>query len=182
MLETELISQILDGYKSAERLLYDRYKSKWYMLALRYSRTKDEANDIMQEGLIEVFKDLHQYDARKSKFTTWSSRIMVHAALRYLKKTQWQNTFSDIANKDYDQSVKEDVYSKLAAEELTYMIQQLPTGYKIVFNMYVIEGYSHQEIADHLGIAVGTSKSQLSKAKKMLRNQLENQIKSNSNG
>jgi len=176
----QIIKLILEGDKSAERMLYDLFKTRWYMIAVRYSNTKDEANDLMQEGLIQIYKDLHQYNGKRSKFGTWSSRIMVHAALKYLKLHQWQNTFLEIENKD--SLYEEIVYSNIAAKELTQMIQKLPLGYKIVFNMYVIEGYSHKEIAEELNIAVGTSKSQLSKAKRMLRFELEKQLKSYSNG
>lgn len=177
-----IIEQVLQGDQLAELQLYDLYKTKWYMLALRYGNNNNEANDIMQEGLIQIFKDLHQYDTKKSKFTTWSSRIMVHAALKYLKTNQWQNAFLEIDKKDNFYTDNEDVYSGLAAKELVGMIKKLPLGYKVVFNMYVIEGYSHKEIAAQLGIAVGTSKSQLSKAKRMLRYELEKQLNTYSNG
>ena len=178
----QIIKNILDGDRLAERQLYDIFKTRWYMLSLRYSRTRDEANDIMQEGMIQVFKDLHQFDASRSKFTTWSSRLIVHEALRYLKKNSWHNSLMDIDRTDVSDQYEENIYDRLAAKELTHMVQKLPIGYRIVFNMYVIEGYKHREIAEELGITTGTSKSQLSKAKRMLRYQLENQIKSYSNG
>ncbi len=152
------------------------------MLSLRYSNSRDEANDIMQEGLIQIYKDLHQFDSAKSKFTTWSSRVIVHAALKYLKKTNWENSFADIEHAYIKIDEEQDVYTRLASKELTEMVQNLPLGYRIIFNMFVMEGYSHVEIAKKLGIAVGTSKSQLSKAKRMLRVQLERQINSYSNG
>jgi len=178
----QIISKILNGDRSAERILYDIYKTRWYMLSMRYGNNKDEANDIMQEGLIQIFKDLHQFDEKISKFSTWSSRILVHAALKYIKTNQWQNAFLDIDNKDDFYNNEEIIYSNLAAKELTEMVKKLPFGYKLVFNMYVIEGYTHKEIAKELGIAIGTSKSQLSKAKRMLRFELEKQLKSYSNG
>ena len=179
---SHIIKRILEGEKPFERQLYELFKTRWYMIALRYSSNNNEANDIMQEGLIQIYKDLHQFEIKKAKFTTWSSRIMVHAALKYLKSNQWQNAFLDIDKKEDYYSEIDDIYSNIAAQELTEMIKKLPFGYKIVFNMFVIEGYSHKEISEELNIAIGTSKSQLSKAKRMLRFELEKQLKSYSNG
>ena len=177
-----LIDKCLVGDQKAERALYDQYKTRWYMLSLRYSNSRDEANDILQEGLIQVYKDLHQFNSDKASFSTWSSKVVVHAALKYLKKSRWQNEFTDIENVQKRDNSDLDVYNKFATEELMRIIQNLPLGYRVVFNMNVIEGYSHIEIAKELGISVGTSKSQLSKAKQKLRTQLENHLKLNSNG
>lgn len=177
-----IIERILQGDRSSERELYDLFRKRWYMLAMRYSRNRDEANDVMQEGLIEIFRDLHLFDNSKAKFTTWSSKVMVHAILRYLKNNQWNNHFLDVDKTDISDETEENIFDRLSAKELIQMVQQLPLGYRLVFNMYVIEGYKHKEIAHELGITVGTSKSQLSKAKRMLKNRLETQIKSYSNG
>jgi len=143
------------------------------MQCLRYGKNKYEADDMLQEGLIQVYKDLHQFDAMRASFATWSSRLMSHAALRYLKKNSWHLQFTDIDEAMEAPEKTSTVYDTLAAKELTVLIQKLPTGYRIVFNMYVIEGYNHREIGEALGISAGTSKSQLSKAKKMLREQVE---------
>jgi len=140
---------------------------------MRYAKNRFEADDILQEGLIEVFRDLYQFDSDRASFETWSSRVITYAALRYLKRNSWHKTFEDV-DEIYDAaSEEESVYEKLAAKELVLLIQQLPLGYRLVFNMYVIEGYKHHEIAERLDIKIGTSKSQLSKAKKMLREKIE---------
>jgi len=171
-----LIKQSINGREEAQRELYLMYRVKWYMLCLRYGKNNYEADDILQEGLIQVFKDLHQFDESRSSFDTWSSRLMSHAALRYLKKNSWHQTFKDIDDVQDSPDITETVYDQLAAKELTILIQQLPMGYRIVFNMFVLEGYTHKEIAQELDIMEGTSKSQLSKAKRMLRNQIEFQL------
>jgi len=119
---------------------------------------------------------LHQYDERKSQFSTWSSRVIVNAALRYLKKNSWNATFSELDRDQETNSNEVPVYDQLAEQELISLLQTLPTGYRIVFNMYAIEGYGHKEIAEALGITIGTSKSQLSKARKMLRAKLETHL------
>jgi len=146
------------------------------MLCLRYGKNNYEADDIFQEGLIRVYKDLHQFDETRSAFETWSSRLMSHAALRYLKKNSWHQTISNIDDASECSEENETIYDQLAAKELTTLIQQLPIGYRIVFNMYVLEGYGHKDIAKELGITEGTSKSQLFKAKKMLRQKIEFQL------
>ena len=171
--DNDLIKNILHGKKSAERTLYERHRQRWFRLALRYGKNRVEAQDVFQEGLINIFKDLHQFDSERGEFPHWSNRVLVNAALRFLKKNQWQNTFADLKVAENEQEISESILDKMAAKELVQIIQQLPLGYRIVFNMYVIEGFSHKEIAAHLEITIGTSKSQLSKAKKALRNILE---------
>lgn len=167
------IEQSIKGEEAAQRALYLHYRAKWYMLCLRYGKNKQEADDILQEGLIRIYRDMHQFDQQRSSFETWTSRVLSHAALRYLKKNSWHNMLTNIEDVQELPDTNEAVYDELAAKELTLLIQQLPTGYRLVFNLYVLEGYTHREIAEQLGISEGTSKSQLSKAKKMLRAKLE---------
>ncbi|MFK7807417.1 MAG: RNA polymerase sigma factor [Saprospiraceae bacterium] len=171
-----IITESIEGIEESQRELYLRYRSKWYMLCLRYGKNKYEADDIFQEGLIRVYKDLHQFDETRSGFETWSSRLMSHAALRYLKKNNWHQAITNIEEVQEAPDEQETVYDHLAAKELTSIIQELPIGYRLVFNMYVLEGYSHKEIATELNISEGTSKSQLFKAKKMLRGKIEFQL------
>ena len=171
--DKHLISKILLGEKWAEQVLYEQHQRRWFRLCLRYGKNRMEAMDMLQEGLISVFRDLHQFDSERGTFVHWSNRVMVNAALRFLKKNQWQQTFVDLEEVENEAEVSEDALDKIAAKELIQLIHQLPLGYRIVFNMFVIEGFSHQEIATHLGITTSTSKSQLSKAKKALRRKLE---------
>ncbi|MFT4666418.1 MAG: RNA polymerase sigma factor (sigma-70 family) [Polaribacter sp.] len=168
-----VIDKILNGEEAAMNELYQSHERHWFRICLRYGRNRSEAQDIMQEGLIMIFRDLRQFDPSRGEFRSWSNRIMVNVALRYLKKFQWQLSFEDLDSVQSEQDYSETSIEKLSAKELTQVIQQLPTGYRIVFNMYAIEGYSHKEIAALLNIAEGTSKSQLSKAKKMLRQKIE---------
>jgi len=168
------------GDEQAQRSLYDLYRTKWYMMAMRYGKNKTQAEDIFQEGLIQIFKDLHQFDESKAAFGTWSTQVLVHAAIRYLKKYNWIDTLTEMEEALFIESNEENIYDKLAAKELTDMVQNLPLGYRLVFNMYALEGYKHREIAEKLGITEGTSKSQFSKAKRELQKQLELQL-TNSN-
>lgn len=168
-----LIAKSLQQDEAAQRQLYLKYRVNWYILCQRYGKTKFEADDILQEGLIAVFRSLDQYDSTRGQFSTWSCRVIVNAALRYLKKNSWNATFSELDDAQNIHSNEENVFDQLAQKELVAILQLLPTGYRVVFNLYAIEGYTHQEIADSLDINIGTSKSQLSKARKMLKAHLE---------
>ncbi len=163
------------GESNAQRYLYEQYKVSLFAICLRYSRDRSEAEDILQEGFINIFKDLHQYTG-EGNIEGWMRRVMVNTALRYLRK--WKKDWQHEDSKAHEESFQsqEVVFHQLGLEELTRMIQRLPSGYKVVFNLYVIEGYSHKEIADLLGVSVNTSKSQLFKAKAALRKQLEQQL------
>ncbi|MEN0046109.1 MAG: RNA polymerase sigma factor [Bacteroidota bacterium] len=168
-----LIDKILEGDETAMNELYQRHERHWFRICLRYARNRTEAQDIMQEGLVMIFRDIHQFDASRGEFRSWSNRVMVNAVLRFLKKFQWELSFTDLELAKNEPDFSETSMEKLSAQEITQVIQKLPTGYRIVFNMFEIEGYSHKEIAEKLNISVGTSKSQLSKAKKMLRQKIE---------
>lgn len=171
--DNKIIHQILSGNQSSERLLYNQYKQYWFRLCLRYGRNRTEAEDILQEGLLYIFRDLKQFKPERGKFKSWSSRVLVNAALRYLKKNQWQQSFADLEVITSEATVSNDILERISAKELTQVIQKLPSGYRLVFNMYAIEGFSHKEIAEHLNISVSTSKSQLFKARRALKQHLE---------
>ena len=143
------------------------------MICLRYAHNKDEAQDMLQEGLINVFNNLKQFNSSKGNFSVWSNKVMVNAALQQLRK--WKKLNFDESITDYENKLSnsEEVLAQIGAKELTKMVQSLPEGYRVVFNLYVVEGYMHREIGEMLGISENTSKTQLLKAKRMLRNQLE---------
>lgn len=173
---TTLINRSAKGHEEAQRELYVNYRVKWYMVSKRYARNNAEADDIFQEGLIQIYKDLHQFDSTRSSFDTWSSRVISHAALRYLRKHNWHNSMDDLEAAYDNVSEDETILEQLAAKELIGLLQSLPTGYRLVFNLFVLEGFSHKEIADKLNINEGTSRSQLAKAKRVLRKKLEYQL------
>jgi len=174
-----IISESIQGKAKAQRQLYLSYRVKWYMVALRYGNNKTEADDILQEGLIQIFNSLRQFDQTKSQFITWSSRVIAHAALKFLKRNSWHKMVTDIEDVLHLPDESETVYDQLAAKEMISLLNTLPLGYKMVFNLHELEGYTHKEVAQQLNISEGTSKSQLSKAKKMLRQKLEFQITEN---
>lgn len=148
---------------------------KMFTVCLRYANNHSEAEDIMQEGFIRVFNNLHQFKFEGS-FEGWVRRVFVNCALKYVQKKRIH--FSEL--KEYDSSgvsIEPYAFNHLSEEDLLKMINNLPTGYKIVFNLNVIEGYSHDEIASMLGIQASTSRSQLVKARKLLQQQIIEQQK-----
>ncbi len=175
--ELKIIKKCVRNNARAQKALYDTYKVKWFMICLRYGNNKTEAEDMLQEGLISVFKYINQFDPKKAEFSAWSNKVMVNAALQYLRKWKKFDFTQNIDDYENQFVYQNDAIDTLGAKELTALVQKLPEGYRIVFNMYVIEGYKHKEIAEILNVSENTSKSQLLKAKKMLRNQLETVLK-----
>lgn len=175
-LDSKILNKCIRGDRKAQREVYESYRSGWFMTCLRYANDRSVAEDMMQEGLIQIYKDMHQFDPTRSKFITWSSRVLAHAAIRYLKRNKWQNSFAELDQIIEEPYEDEFSHSALHTQELIKLIQELPVGYRVVFNLYVIEGFTHKEIAQKLGIQIGTSKSQLSKARRELRSKLEKQL------
>ena len=170
--DQHIIKGCKKGDAKAQAELYHRYKAQLFGVCLRYAAGRQEAEDLLQDGFIQIFKDLYQYRPTGS-FPGWLRKVVVNVALQHLRKKK--NLFATveldrIANQH---ETEEDLFSSFRAKALLKMVQQLPEGYRAVFNLYVIEGYSHKEIAKQLGINESTSKSQLSRAKAMLRKLLE---------
>lgn len=142
-----------------------------FAVCLRYANSREDARDMLQEGFIKVFRDLHQFRGEGS-FEGWVRRVIVHSALQYLMKQKRGLQFSDLDDVSYQ--IADDVQPLISeaeehAQVLIRLMHKLPTGFRTVLNLYVLEDYSHQQIADTLGISVGTSKSQLNRAKAYLR-------------
>lgn len=171
--EARIIKKCKRNNANAQRALYEKYRVKWFMICLRYAPDREEAEDMMQEGLISIFREIKQYDPERASFSAWSNKVMVNAALQHLRKWKKLKFNQNIDEYDVEIPHQEDAYSKIGAKELTEMVQQLPDGYRTVFNLYVMEGYKHREIAEMLSISENTSKTQLLKAKNMLRDKLE---------
>lgn len=171
--ERLLIKNCMRKKPEAQRQLYEKYETMWFMICLRYANDRSEAEDMLQEGLISIFNHLKKFDDRKAAFSTWSSKVMVNAALQYLRKWNRLRFNDELTSESPLVDTEYSVIEKIGAQEITNLVQSLPDGYRSVFNLYVIEGYKHFEIAEMLGISESTSKSQLRKAKSALRNKLE---------
>ncbi|UXX79285.1 sigma-70 family RNA polymerase sigma factor [Reichenbachiella carrageenanivorans] len=169
-------SQLTDLCKAkdewAQKALYDKYANKMMRTCLRYLNDEMEAEDAMIDGFMKVFTKIDSFDYRgKGSLEGWIKRIMVNESLMLLRKRKMDQVELD---KIYDLSCdKATVDSQLMEETIVNLIQKLPKGYRTVFNMYVIEGYSHKEIGEKLNISENTSKSQLSKARASLSKSLK---------
>jgi RNA polymerase sigma-70 factor (ECF subfamily) len=151
--------------------LYEQFAGKMYAVCLRYARTQADASDILQEGFLKVYTKLDQFNFQGS-FEGWIRRIMVNTALRTYQRQRFDFESSGHERLP-DVAVEADAVSTLSEAELLKLIGKLPDGYKLVFNMVAIEGFSHAEVADMLGIQESTSRSQLTKARRWLSEQVE---------
>ena len=166
--EEEIIKGCLKGDKIAQKALYDKYSARMFGVCLRYLKNNDEAEDALQDGFIRIFANIDTYNF-KGSFDGWIRRIIVNTTINYHNfnlKHHFHVDYSEIENSEIDAKSNNDVYS---VEALLSLIRSLPEGYKQIFNLYEIDGYNHKEIAEMLGISINTSKSQLMKAKNMLK-------------
>jgi RNA polymerase sigma factor (sigma-70 family) len=167
--EQELIDGCRNANRVAQKTLYERYCRKMMVVCLRYSKTTAEAEDILQEGFVKVFNAIKDF-RQESKLETWITRIMVNTALNVQRKKLYLYPMVDVEELELPES--EVSISGIHFMQLLEMIQSLPQGCQIVFNLFAIEGYSHREIAEQLGISEGTSKSQFARAKNLLQQKL----------
>jgi RNA polymerase sigma factor (sigma-70 family) len=173
--EEQLVSRCLEKDPLAQKHLFEYYSKRMMGVCLRYSTDREEAQDVLQMGLIKVFEKLEMYD-RKGSLEGWIRKIIVNTALDNIRKHKKLLLNVAIDKVEYQlDSHHETVIEALSAQDLLIVIQKMPLGFKTVFNMYVIEGYSHKEIAEALGVTVGTSKSQFSRARAYLQKILINE-------
>jgi RNA polymerase sigma factor (sigma-70 family) len=164
--DEELVELCLKGRSSAQEQFYHRFAPKMMSVCLRYSDDYEEAQDSMQDGFVQVFKMLHTYKGEGS-LEGWVRRVIVNTAINNLKRLKKHKNLSDVEEVGFMlQGDDEDaVVGDMAVDDLMQIINRLPSGYRTVFNMYAIEGYSHKEIADTLEVTESTSKTQYRKAK-----------------
>ena len=168
--EYELIRGCISQDARCQRMLFDKYAGKMMSVCLRYANDTMEAEDMIQDAFIKVFQYIGQFKF-EGAFEGWIRRIVVNTAIRHLEKKKLH--FKDIDdNSQHAPKIEAQAYNHLGEEDLMKLINQLPDGYRLVFNLNVIEGYSHEEIAEMLNIQAGTSRSQLVKARKMLQQQI----------
>ncbi|UYQ92857.1 sigma-70 family RNA polymerase sigma factor [Chitinophaga horti] len=170
------IADIVDGCRQWKRgsqeELYRQFYGYAMAICLRYANHKEEAVEILNDGFLKVFTHISTYDTSRP-FKSWLARIMANTAIDHLR-AQKRLLFAEDINKVYDLgSGSDDAIDKLSVDELLTLVQELPPAYKMVFNLYVMEGFQHQQIASMLGISEGTSKSNLFKAKRILKEKIE---------
>ena len=169
--ETQLIAALKRGESKAYKVVYERFSGKMLAVCTRYCANRDDAEEVMLDGFMRVFEKIEQF-REDGSFEGWIRRVMVTESLMFLRKNkQWRQ---EIPLEDV--TVEPDYAwadTALNENELLRLVNQLPDGYRTVFNLYAIEGYSHAEIAETLGISEGTSKSQLSRARTLLQANLK---------
>lgn len=170
MTEQDLINGCIRDDRKYQEELFRRYAGKMLVVCLRYARHQMEAEDMLQDAFIKVFKSLHKFEF-KGSFEGWIRRIVVNTALKNVDRKSFTNEQIGI-ELEIDPGANPTVFSTLGEAELLKLIASLPEGYRVVFNLYAIEGFSHKEVAALLGIQESTSRSQLVKARKMLQEML----------
>ncbi len=178
----KLVTYCLKNDRSAQKQLYTVFAAEMMGVCLRYTKTVADAEDVLQDGFVKVFSNLHQF-REEGEIGAWIRRIMVNTALNHLKKNKvyFYDQLPDYQTKIYSEQLTE---SRLHTKDLLLMVKQLPAGYQAIFNLHAIEGYSHVEISALLGITDSTSRSQYARARTMMmemvkKNYSEKEISNN---
>ncbi|MDP2338234.1 MAG: sigma-70 family RNA polymerase sigma factor [Bacteroidota bacterium] len=166
-----IISDCIAGNPKAQAKLYQQFAPKMFGVCLRYAKDRTEAEDNLQEGFIKVFTNLKTF-RNDGSLEGWIRRIMINVSLEKIRKQHLLYPVEDVTIYD-TVNFSDDVISKISADDLIKLIQELPPRYQMVFNLYVIEGFSHQEIASEMSITQGTSKSNLSRAREILKKKVQ---------
>lgn len=175
--EAEIIQLAIDNNRQAQQQIYSKFSSKMLSVCRQYIKDIQLAEDVMLTSFMKVFTNLKRFE-NKGSFEGWIRRIMVNECISYLRV---QKKVKFIEDENYTEESFNGIESQLSTDQIQFLIDALPDGYKMVFNLYAIEGYKHNEIATMLGINEGTSKSQLSHARKMLQKQIMT-LKNQENG
>lgn len=169
--EDELVRRCVRKDAKAQKLLYNTYHSTLLGICMRYAKNKAEAQDILQSGMIRIFKHIESFSG-KGSFEGWMKRIIVNVSIDNFRKSNkfyYHHNFDELNGERY---LADETPDNLELKDILNAIQNLPPGYRMVFNLYVVEGFSHKEIADKLGVSENTSKSQLLKARRSLMDKL----------
>ncbi len=163
----QLLKDCLKGKPAAQRQLYEHFAQPMLGICYRYTKSRANAEDVLQEGFVRVFNNLKQYKGQ-GELGGWIRQIMIRTALNYLKKNSRYASELVFGDEHLHPITSADPDVRLEAKELAEMIRQLPTGYQTIFNLHAVEGYSHVEIGEMLGIHEGTSRSQYARARSLL--------------
>lgn len=167
MTEQYILAGCLQNDPVAQRELYNRYSPKMLSVCYRFAQSREDAEDMLQEGFIRIFTQIHTFQ-NKGAFEGWIRRIIVHTCINFLKKYKKFGDSIDLGYAEHLQVKEETIPSIMQARQIVECIRLLPVGYKTVLNLYAIEGYNHKEIAEMLDIEESTSRSQYTRAKTML--------------
>ncbi|HLG36224.1 MAG TPA: sigma-70 family RNA polymerase sigma factor [Bacteroidia bacterium] len=172
MADDEIIRSCISGDARAQKFLFDTYSRRMMGLCMRYASGREEAEDMLQEGWIKVFRNLHQFRFEGSA-EGWIKKVMINTCLELLRRNKKMSNHLGVEAAEQIAVSEFNSNDTLSAKDLMNMIHKLPSGYRTVFNLYAIEGYTHKEIGEKLGINENTSKSQYSRARAHLQKMLE---------
>lgn len=170
IMQSHMIFECKNGNRKMQKLLYDQYAASMFTLCFSYTNNKEDAQDIMQEGFIKVFRNLHNFRGDGS-FEGWIRTIIKHTALTYLRDNKKHNHQCCLNNPIEDKTGN--ILDKLAEKDIVKTVITLPAGYRKIFLMHIIEGYNHREIAGILGCSEGTSKSQFYRSRTRIQKMLK---------
>ncbi|MBW3546108.1 MAG: RNA polymerase sigma factor [Bacteroidetes bacterium] len=168
--DKEIVEGCLRKELKMQQALYDRFSGRMYVVCLRYASGQLEAEDILQEAFVKVFGKLETY-REEASLTQWIKRVVINTALNHQRSKLYMYPMVDVEQM-HSLADQEQTLSNFSYQELLEFIQELPSGCRVIFNLFAIEGYGHKEIAEMLGVSEGTSKSQYARAKKLLQQQL----------
>lgn len=169
--EELLIKECLKNNRNAQKQLYDKYASKLMGVCVRYTNAKEDAEDVLIEGFTTIFQKLSMYKGDGS-FEGWMKRIMINTAISHFRLNSKYRFHQDIEEVHQEIEHQETVIEKMETQRIMKLVNSMPEGYRMIFNLYAVEGFTHREIAEQLGLSEGTSKSQFSKARKWLQSRL----------
>ncbi len=169
MTEKELVEGCIKEDRICQRYLWDKYAPKLLTVSIRYCKSREDAEDVLMESFVKIFDKLPEFRFQSS-LETWMRRVVVNNSINKLRATKIMDT---IDHESHDIGFEDVSFDNMNARELLKLLEKLPVGYRTVFNLFAIEGYSHREISDELGIDEGTSRSQLAKARKALQEMIE---------
>ncbi|MFT5156759.1 MAG: RNA polymerase sigma factor (sigma-70 family) [Bacteroidia bacterium] len=178
--EQDIIAACIDNDQNAQSILFEKYAGKMLMICARYCLNIDDAKDALHEGFIKVFRLLGKFKGN-STLETWITRLMINTSIDHFKKNvkfvhfDNDDDIHSLSDSDETYELELDEEEEIKMADLLKIVNELPDGYRIVFNLYAIEGYTHKEIANQLGISEGTSKSQLARARALLKKMLKQQ-------
>ena len=170
--DTSLVNECLKGNSRAQKALFDKFAPKMLSVCLGYMKNTEKAEDALQDGFIKVFVNLLNYN-NSGVLEGWIRRIIVNTCLDELKKNKKLLLNVSVEEVEYKLESNDFVQEQMMADDLMKLIQDMPAGYRVIFNMFAIEGYAHQEIATQLGISESTSKSQYLRARAYLKNRID---------
>jgi len=174
--ERSLVDGCRKKDRTAQRKLYELFAGKLFVVAQRYTKDRDDAEDVLQDSLVKAFNHLDSFRF-ECPLEAWLKRIVINTALKHLRRQKpWQNP-ADVDEVAYALPQAEDSLAGLHYQQLLRLVQELPTGCQTVFNLYAIEGYTHPEIAAMLDISEGTSKSQYARARMLLQQKIQNELR-----